>query len=48
MLREPFYDPNKSYGENFEQGPYGAFMDKKVAENEGKPRSRFKFLGFKC
>lgn len=24
---EPFYDPNKSYEENYEQGPFGAFAD---------------------
>ncbi|MDQ5922911.1 MAG: dihydroorotate dehydrogenase catalytic subunit [Patescibacteria group bacterium] len=27
MLSTPFYDPKKSYEENFEQGPFGAFAD---------------------
>jgi len=27
MLHTPFYDPNKSYEENFEKGPFGAFAD---------------------
>ena len=44
----PFYDPEKSYEENFEQGPFGAFADGEVARGildiEG---SQFDFLGFK-
>jgi hypothetical protein len=30
MLQDPFYDPNKSYEENFANGPYGAFADGEV------------------
>ena len=45
MLLEPFYDPNKSYEENFQKGPFGAFIDGEVVENKGEPK--FDFLGFK-
>lgn len=27
MLHKPFYDPTKSYEDNYEYGPYGAFAD---------------------
>lgn len=30
MLSIPFYDPEKSYEDNFEQGPFGAFADGEV------------------
>ena len=44
MLREPFFDPNKTYTENWEQGPFGGFADGVVLPpNE----SRFDFLGHK-
>ncbi|MEK9181765.1 MAG: hypothetical protein AAB786_01975 [Patescibacteria group bacterium] len=51
----PFYDPEKSYEENFKDGPFGAFADGKVIENRGggdasAPISlepQFDFLGFK-
>lgn len=45
MLHTPFYDPKKSYGENFKHGPFGFFADGKVLENKGEPK--FDFLGFK-
>lgn len=41
----PFYDPNKTYEENFTEGPFGAFADGKVLENQGEPK--YDFLGFK-
>ena len=41
----PFYDPNKTYEENFEQGPFGAFTDGEVLENNSK--KTFDFLGVK-
>lgn len=41
MLREPFYDPTKSYEENYDHGPYGAFADGKVFAQEGEPRASF-------
>ena len=42
----PFYDPNKSYEENFEQGPFGAFADGEVVE-QGESSLKFYFMGFK-
>jgi len=41
----PFYDPEKSYKENFEQGPFGVFADGIVIENNSK--KTYDFLGFK-
>ncbi|MEK7471165.1 MAG: hypothetical protein AAB623_00750 [Patescibacteria group bacterium] len=49
MLFEPFYDPKKSYEENYEKGPFGAFADSKV-ENPAKrvlAETQYDFLGFK-
>jgi len=35
MPYKPFYDPQKSYYENFEQGPFGDFADREIfLENE--------------
>ncbi len=44
-MNTPFYDPEKSYEENFNEGPFGAFTDGKVYEQKGKPQ--FDFLGQK-
>ncbi len=44
MLRTPFFDPKKTYHENWEQGPFGDFADGVVLD-EGAPR--FEFLGEK-
>ena len=46
MLLPPFYDPEKSYEENYENGPFGAFADGKIIENKNK-ELKFNFLGFK-
>ena len=27
MIREPFYDPTKTYDENYENGPFGIFSN---------------------
>lgn len=35
MLHEPIYDPGKSYQENRDQGPFGAFADGSVLEHAG-------------
>src|SRR5581483_4607757 len=43
MLSTPFYDPTKSYDENYEHGPFGAFADGKVYKQPGKPT--YHFLG---
>ncbi len=41
MLREPFYDPLKSYDNNYESGPFGFFADKQTVENKGEPTYDF-------
>ena len=40
MLLPPFYDPTKSYDENYERGPYGAFADGAVFSQE-TPKADF-------
>ncbi|OGI68179.1 hypothetical protein A3A05_01210 [Candidatus Nomurabacteria bacterium RIFCSPLOWO2_01_FULL_41_12] len=54
MLQTPFYNPEKSYEENFQKGPFGAFAqgfgnpkgaDSEVIKDEGEPK--YDFLGFK-
>jgi len=41
MLHTPFYDPKKSYEENYDSGPYGAFADGKVYKQTGTPTSDY-------
>lgn len=41
MLHQPFYDPSKSYEENYDNGPYGAFSDGKVYKQTGSPSYDF-------
>lgn len=45
MLQLPFYDPNKSYEENYEKGPFGAFKDGTIYKQTGEPS--YDFLGRK-
>ncbi|TSC75085.1 MAG: dihydroorotate oxidase [Parcubacteria group bacterium Gr01-1014_30] len=45
MLLEPFFDPLKSYEENWEKGPFGAFADGEVFAPEGAPH--FEIFGRK-
>jgi dihydroorotate dehydrogenase (NAD+) catalytic subunit len=45
MLATPFYDPEKSYEDNLEKGPFGAFADGAVFTDEGEPT--FDFFGHK-
>ena len=45
MLNIPFYDPEKSYEENYKQGPFGAFVGDKILENKGEPE--YNFFGYK-
>lgn len=45
MLLEPFYDPKKSYEENFKDGPFGAFADPEILKDDNEPK--YNFLGFK-
>lgn len=44
MLRAPFYDPSKTYYENWEEGPFGDFQDGVILPVEPP---RFEFLGHK-
>ena len=44
MLSPPFYDPTRSYEENYTEGPFNGFADG-VEVDGGKPR--FEFLGQK-
>jgi dihydroorotate dehydrogenase len=43
MLLTPFYDPEKTYEENFEKGPFGVFADGEVLPNNSK--QTFDFFG---
>jgi len=45
MLQTPFYDPTKSYEENYDKGPFGAFADGKIFQQKGEPT--YDFLGQK-
>lgn len=37
-LQTPFYDPTKSYEDNYDQGPFGAFTDNKIFKQEEEPQ----------
>lgn len=41
MLQTPFYDPTKTYEENYEKGPFGAFADSSVFPQKGEPHEEF-------
>lgn len=45
MLHTPFYDPTRSYEDNYDHGPFGAFAGGDVLEQEGEPQGDF--LGHK-
>lgn len=45
MLDQPFYDPGKTYEENYDKGPYGAFANPQKFINKGEPT--YDFLGHK-
>lgn len=45
MQQTPFYDPAKSYDENYDKGPFGAFADNKDLRGNEEPK--YNFLGFK-
>lgn len=51
MLQTPFYDPTKSYEENYDRGPFGAFKDGGAYEpfdyTQGKQEPQYNFLGQK-
>ena len=41
MITTPFYDPTKSYEENYEKGPFGALADGEKLERSGEPTHDF-------
>ncbi|MBU6389545.1 tRNA-dihydrouridine synthase [Patescibacteria group bacterium] len=41
MLSTPFYDPTKSYQENYDDGPYGNFHGSIAYRQPGKPKNTF-------
>lgn len=43
MLHKPFYDPTKSYEDNYDQGPFGAFAEEKPFVQKGAPK--YDYLG---
>jgi dihydroorotate dehydrogenase (NAD+) catalytic subunit len=45
MLNTPFYDPEKSYEDNYKEGPFGAFADGKIIKTERGPQ--YDFFGYK-
>jgi dihydroorotate dehydrogenase len=44
-MLQPFYDPEKSYEENFNDGPFGAFTDGEIIQRQTPPQ--YNFLGHK-
>src|SRR3989344_2684670 len=45
MLQTPFFDPQRSYEDNYNQGPLGAFADGEIYKEGETPQAEF--LGFK-
>lgn len=45
MLNIPFYDPEKTYEENFNEGPFGDFGNNQIFKNQEEPQ--YDFLGEK-
>ncbi|MBI3379543.1 dihydroorotate oxidase, partial [Candidatus Gottesmanbacteria bacterium] len=40
-MQIPFYDPTKTYDENYQYGPYGVFVDGKNYHQSGNPAVDF-------
>src|SRR6202012_1444272 len=38
---QPFYDPSKTYEENYEKGPFGAFTDGEIYKQTGEPQYNY-------
>ena len=43
-IKQPIYDPAKTYDDNFDIGPFGDFKEPKPYKNEGEPA--YTFLGY--
>lgn len=41
QLQTPFYDPLKTYEENYQKGPFGSFTDGKIYKQSGEPKNTF-------
>ncbi|OGK43843.1 hypothetical protein A2957_01870 [Candidatus Roizmanbacteria bacterium RIFCSPLOWO2_01_FULL_38_11] len=41
MLHKPFYDPQKSYEDNYDSGPFGTFIDGRIFNQTGEPNNVF-------
>ena len=41
MLDQPFYDPTKSYEDNYANGPFGPFAEGKPVSRDGQPSQTF-------
>jgi len=44
VVTQPIYDPAKTFDDNFDNGPFGAFASSEVYQNSGEPKQSF--LGF--
>jgi dihydroorotate dehydrogenase len=44
LTTQPIYDPARTFDDNFDHGPFGAFAEPQLYENSGEPR--YTFLGF--
>ncbi|HSA83996.1 MAG TPA: hypothetical protein VLF20_03850, partial [Patescibacteria group bacterium] len=40
-VQKPFYDPAKTYDQNYDEGPFGAFADGEKFEQKGEPQSEY-------
>lgn len=40
-MQTPFYDPEKTYEDNYKNGPFGAFADGKILEQNGEPQDEY-------
>ncbi len=45
MLTTPFYDPKKTYEENYKDGPFGDFSNDEIFNQDTEPQ--YDFLGYK-
>ena len=41
MLKTPFFDPEKTYKQNYEDGPFGDFKNGKIFKNQGEAQYSF-------